>query len=490
MHNKNEVRLYRAFEDRYRGSRELIMSRLQVYIPWILPLLDVYSERQVLDLGCGRGEWLELLKENGFQAVGVDLDRGMLEACVERGLTVSEKDALTALRELSDESQLIVSGFHIAEHLPFDVLSDLVCEAVRVLKPGGLLILETPNPENIKVATANFYLDPTHQRPIPQQLLVFLAEYFGFSRVKILRLQESKEIHEKSSVALLDVIDGVSPDYSMIAQKKASSEILNRFDRYFSQEYGITLESLTEKFEQRLAHIEIKTQEASSFTREAVDWVIKAQINAERIENKLIDAELRTERAETRAKEAILRTEKFEAQASEALLKIERAEKRTLEAESRASYFEVRSKELENRMKQMEADVQNAWHHYSMVINSHSWKTTYPLRLAGIAARWFVRGSIAWITFAPSSRPRRILRITLVALKRKIQSNYKLKAIALRFLTRFPRLKERLKRVGDDQRYYSGVGTVHQSNHSIENLNSSSRKIYKDLKASIEKNKE
>lgn len=83
---------------------------------------------------------------------------------------------------------------HIVEHIPFEDIQTLVQEAFRVLTPAGLLILETPNPENIQVATSGFYIDPTHTRPIPSQLLSFLPEYYGFKRTKILRLQEENNL--------------------------------------------------------------------------------------------------------------------------------------------------------------------------------------------------------------------------------------------------------------------------------------------------------
>ena len=181
---------YRAFEDRYRGSRHLIKDRLRVYLPFIEQLKACYPDTPALDLGCGRGEWLELLQENGFKPTGVDVDDGMLEACRELGLSVEHCDALEALKNLADESQIVVSGFHIAEHLPFDILQTLVKETLRVLKPGGLLILETPNPENLTVGTSSFYFDPSHLRPIPPPLLAFLPEYYGFKNVKTIRLQE------------------------------------------------------------------------------------------------------------------------------------------------------------------------------------------------------------------------------------------------------------------------------------------------------------
>lgn len=250
--NSGKDSFYRAFEDRYRGSRDLIKGRLEVYLPFVDPLSAVYSEVAAVDLGCGRGEWLELMGERGYQAVGVDLDEGMLSVCVERGLDAARQEATVFLRSLPDESQCVVSGFHIAEHIPFADLQIVVEEALRVLKPGGLLILETPNPENIVVGTSSFYLDPTHQRPIPPLLLEFLPENSGFERVKILRLQEPQALIEKEGVDLSDVFWGASPDYSVVAQKFATASIMAVFDEPFARPYGIELAQLANRFDANL----------------------------------------------------------------------------------------------------------------------------------------------------------------------------------------------------------------------------------------------
>lgn len=132
---------YRDFEARFRGDQALIIDRLRVYEPFIRPLV-AQGDARALDLGCGRGEWLKLLGEWGVVARGVDLDAGMLTEARANGLTVVQQDALEALRAVPDGDLLIVSGFHIAEHLPFDVLRALVNEARRVLRPGGVLILD------------------------------------------------------------------------------------------------------------------------------------------------------------------------------------------------------------------------------------------------------------------------------------------------------------------------------------------------------------
>ena len=248
----NNINFYRAFEERYRGSRELIKLRLNVYLPFVLPLKGFYGACQSLDLGCGRGEWLELMQDHGIDARGVDSDKGMLEIALERGLNASYGDAIEYLQELESESQVVVSGFHLAEHLLFDQLRTLIQESHRVLKPGGLLILETPNPENIVVGTANFYLDPTHQNPIPSQLLSFMAEYAGYEKVKILRLQQDADLSSSCSLTLLNVLNGVSPDYSVVAQKMAPSKIISSTSPSFTAEYGISLEQLASKYDHQI----------------------------------------------------------------------------------------------------------------------------------------------------------------------------------------------------------------------------------------------
>lgn len=244
---------YRAFEDKHRGPRELITSRLRAYLPFVDPLKSIDARPSATDLGCGRGEWLELLGTAGFDAQGVDLDAGMLAACYAIGLRVTKGDAIGFLKSLPDASQMVVSGFHIAEHLPFAVLQTLVLESLRVLKPGGLLILETPNPENPVVAGCKFYLDPTHQRPLPPALLYFLPEHYGFARIKILRLQESTEVPKFPEMRLRNVLEGVSEDYAIVAQKGADDAVMAATGNAFNADYGVTLQELAGRFDDQTA---------------------------------------------------------------------------------------------------------------------------------------------------------------------------------------------------------------------------------------------
>jgi O-antigen chain-terminating methyltransferase len=262
-------KFYRAFEDKYRGSRELIKDRISIYIPFILPLKNLYVDSPALDIGCGRGEWLELLKDNDILAHGIDFDESMLTACHQLGLNVLQGDGIKYLKEQESESKIVISAFHVVEHISFEDLQLFVEESLRVLKPGGLLIMETPNPENIRVATEYFYLDPTHTKPIPSSLLSFLPEFYGFARTKVIRLQESQDLLKQETANILQVIEGISPDYAVIAQKDASLEILSQFDYTFLKEYGLSLNSITNKFENRLLNIEAKASEAEAKASEA-----------------------------------------------------------------------------------------------------------------------------------------------------------------------------------------------------------------------------
>jgi SAM-dependent methyltransferase len=239
---------YRAFEDIHRGARSDIIRRLQIYLSFVLPVAKANPSASCLDLGCGRGEWLELLSQQGLAATGVDLDAGMLAAAQSMGLQVRQADAIQALKDASDGSIAVVSAFHLVEHLSFECMQELVIQAKRVLVPGGLLIMETPNPDNLRVATNNFYLDPSHIKPIPSSLLSFVSEHAGFARTKIVGLQESPSLRFQPEVQLEDVLAGASPDYAVIAQTSGLCEAPEQLNAAFEREYGLTTAELAQSY--------------------------------------------------------------------------------------------------------------------------------------------------------------------------------------------------------------------------------------------------
>jgi SAM-dependent methyltransferase len=193
---------FAAFDERFRGNRTDIKVRLRIYLATLKEAQVSTADHPIIDLGCGRGEWLELLQEVGLRAKGVDRNPVLIEECRQYELDVVEGDILTYLCSLPTGSVAAVTGFHIVEHLPFDILLKMFDETVRVLQPGGVAIFETPNPQNILVSTHEFYIDPTHYHPMPSQLLRFIAEVKGLSRITLLHLHPFPETHKVQETGL------------------------------------------------------------------------------------------------------------------------------------------------------------------------------------------------------------------------------------------------------------------------------------------------
>lgn len=188
--NQSEIdRFYFAFEEACRGPQSEILIRLSRYIP----IVPVHGSKRVVDVGCGRGEWLDLLSKNGFDATGLDINEVMVQICRDKGLNAQKQDVIEFLSNQQEGALAAVTGFHVAEHIPLDLLLRLIKESHRALEKGGVLILETPNPENLLVGSHTFYHDPTHRNPLTPTLMTFMAQYFGFSEVEILRLNPYPE---------------------------------------------------------------------------------------------------------------------------------------------------------------------------------------------------------------------------------------------------------------------------------------------------------
>jgi SAM-dependent methyltransferase len=214
---------YLAFEDAFRGSREEVKKRVAIYLPHLQEGAGP-ERRPILDVGCGRGELLELLREEGLPASGVDSNRAAVDQCRARGLDVAERDAFDALGEISDGSLGGLTAIHVVEHLPAALLFKLIDEALRVLRPGGVLILETPNPQNVLVGAGDFYLDPTRRNPIHPRALQVLVETRDMVHVETLMLHPyppEKRVPEDSPLArrFNDSFYG-SQDFAVIGRRR------------------------------------------------------------------------------------------------------------------------------------------------------------------------------------------------------------------------------------------------------------------------------
>lgn len=180
---------YLAFEDANRGSRQEILDKLAIYESWVGERVAARDglKHDIVDVGCGRGEWLSFVRDRGKSAIGVDANRVMTDACLKDGFNARCVDALTFLRSLPTGSVGAVTGFHIIEHLPFDYLYALVQESHRVLAEGGSVLFETPNPENVLVGSHTFYHDFTHRNPVTPTAISFLLKHHGFGNLDIIR---------------------------------------------------------------------------------------------------------------------------------------------------------------------------------------------------------------------------------------------------------------------------------------------------------------
>jgi SAM-dependent methyltransferase len=172
---------YMTFENRFRPEKT-VRERQSDY----LELLG--TRKRVVDLGCGRGELLELLGEADVTAYGVDIDPDNVAVCREKGLEIVEGDAVSHVEGLEESALDGIVASHLIEHLTPELLWRLITAATEKLAEGGILILETPNPESLLAGSINFHRDPTHVRPVHPDTLLFLCESAGFGAVEIRRL--------------------------------------------------------------------------------------------------------------------------------------------------------------------------------------------------------------------------------------------------------------------------------------------------------------
>lgn len=216
-----------------RGSEDEIAERLQPY------LKELSQAGSVLDLGCGRGEFLDLLRSSGVKSRGVEFDQALAGAARRRGLDVVEGDLLEVMQAEADESWAAITAMHVFEHLSAAQLIRTLEQARRVLVPGGLLLIESPNPETLRVGASEFWLDPTHLRPLPPDTmrLFLVAAGFEIERIELLHpfpadqhlvsflASETEGEHEDLEARLRDLVERIDEllngprDFSIRARK-------------------------------------------------------------------------------------------------------------------------------------------------------------------------------------------------------------------------------------------------------------------------------
>lgn len=196
--------VYRRLEDSLRGSEAEVRADVAHYVRLAA------DHQPVIDAGCGRGEFLAACREQGIAARGVDTNERSVADLRQRGFDVELAGIPECFAGVADASLGAVLAMHVVEHLPVDALLALYRESARVLRPGGLLMIETPNAESLLVAATDFWRDPTHLAPRHVAALTVLAREHGFE------IAEAQAVHELSDGARLPILAGDPPELQRV----------------------------------------------------------------------------------------------------------------------------------------------------------------------------------------------------------------------------------------------------------------------------------
>lgn len=217
---------YAEFEEHFRGKEEDIKKKFNVYTPVISDILEKFKIELInaVDLGCGRGDWLEILQEHGVYALGVEINDFFLNRIKEKNLSAVKADIFDFLKKTEDDTFHIVTAFHIIEHIDINLRVKFLREILRVLKKDGICILETPNPRNIFVGSGDFYRDPSHITPFFPDSIQFIGKTIGFSDSISYFIEKDGLVEiDKYHFDSLENYISVSRDFAWIGKKQNKS---------------------------------------------------------------------------------------------------------------------------------------------------------------------------------------------------------------------------------------------------------------------------
>ena len=209
---------YLEFENKFRGNRENVINKLSIYDSLIDLFIKKNTDITLLDIGCGRGEWLERWHEKIPNAIGIEQDQNMINLCESFGLNIMKGDAIEILCSLESASISLITIFHMIEHIESHKLTLLLEQCHRVLKADGILIMETPSIDNLLVSSKLFYIDSTHINHINPDRIIFDLECAGFSKANYYYINGGP-LQNAASLKLTRVLNGVAQDLSIIACK-------------------------------------------------------------------------------------------------------------------------------------------------------------------------------------------------------------------------------------------------------------------------------
>ena len=178
---------YARFAERFRGTEEYVKGAQEIYRPYFA------GRRRVLDIGCGRGEFLELMREAEVPAKGIDLSEESVAACRAKGLAAEKADLFEYLAGQPEGAFDGIFCAQLVEHVAPERLPEMIKLSASRLEKHGVIAIETPNPECLAIFATHFYMDPTHTRPVPHPLLAFYLEEFGIGMIEVRKLAPAVE---------------------------------------------------------------------------------------------------------------------------------------------------------------------------------------------------------------------------------------------------------------------------------------------------------
>ncbi len=257
-----EPYFYLDFENKFRGSRDQVSEILSNYDGLIEHILEIDQKPTLLDIGCGRGEWIHKCSGKGFKSCGIELNSEMVDICKSNGLNIIQGDAISVLRELPDNSFSLITCFHMVEHINFDSINEILLESKRILKEEGILVLETPSIDNLSISSRLFYIDPTHINPINSDLISFMLKRIGYDMVKVFYINGGP-LQDEDKYSITRILNGVAQDLTIIATSSglSSSKLIKNNDWQNTLNIGVTTIEACIDFDNQLRAQRLENEE-------------------------------------------------------------------------------------------------------------------------------------------------------------------------------------------------------------------------------------
>ena len=276
---------YLDFENKFRGDTQSILSQFSKYDFLIDLIIKDIENPKLIDIGSGRGEWIQKWSNKVEDCFGIENDQEMISLCREKGLNIIDGDAIDILSKLPTNSVSILTMFHVIEHINYKQSRKILSECYRVLSEDGIFIIETPSIDNLIVSTNTFYLDQTHISHINPEALKFSMKSIGFDKVNDFYINGGPMKDDKHS-KITRILNGVAQDLLIVATKNVSkSKLIFHEDIHWQEKLNQapkTMQACVD-FDLRNEKILLDLKNVNSYSQTEIIYLknsLKDQLNA------------------------------------------------------------------------------------------------------------------------------------------------------------------------------------------------------------------